>query len=345
MKRALSLILSVVLILAMLSGCGGNSASGAGTSSDTPTQGDASTKVLKVGHVYGDTYAMHVALQKMSDTIYEKTAGRYKLDIHANSALGGESDLIEGVQMGTVDMCFTATTPLANTVQTVAKLDLPFLIQDYDHADACFYDVNSEIRQTIMDEIDNSGFKCLTLCENGFRKLVTTKPINSIDDLKGLKIRVMENQLHLELWNSLGASPTTMSASEALTGIQQGTVDAVEMFNSAVISVGFAELVDYYVATNHIYTVGTLLVNQNVFNKMSAEDQQVFLDAAAVMAEETNASLRSTDEQFYEELVGDTYGLTENTVDVNALREIAQVVYDNHPEYADFVATVNAKAT
>lgn len=342
MKRLFALTLVAVMLLTMLTACGGSTASSgdAGSNSSEATE----TVTLKVGHVYGDTYAMHVALQKMSDTLYEKTDGRYKLELYPNSTLGGESDLIEGVQMGTVDMCFTATTPLANTVQAVAKLDLPFLVEDYDHADACFYDVDSEIRQSIMNDIDNSGFKCLTLCENGFRQLVTNKPINSIEDLKNLKVRVMENQLHLELWNSLGASPTTMSAAEALTGIQQGTVDAVEMFNSAIISVGFAELVDYYVKTNHIYTVGTLLMNKGKFDKMSAEDQQVFMDAAAVMAAETNASLRNTDQEFYQQLVGDTYGLVESKLDAEVLREMTQVVYNNHPEFSDFVAAVRAKA-
>ena len=347
MKKILALGLVVTMMSALLAGCGNNTTSTTpASSSDSSTSTESvKTTTLKVGHVYGDSYAMHVALQHMSDTVYEKTNGRYQLEIHPNSELGGESDLIEGVQLGSVDMCFTATTPLANTVPAVAKLDLPFLVDDYNHADACFYNTDSEIRQSIIDDIDNGGFKCLTLCENGFRKLVTNKPINSIEDLKNLKIRVMENQLHLELWNALGASPTTMSASEALTGIQQGTVDAVEMFNSAIISVGFAELVDYYVATNHIYTVGTLLMNQKVFNNMSAEDQQVFMDAAAEMARETNESLRSTDEEFYNQLVGDTYGLTECFIDNDQLREMTQAVFDNHPEYADFVAAVQAKST
>jgi TRAP-type C4-dicarboxylate transport system substrate-binding protein len=85
-------------------------------------------------------------------------------------------------------------------------------------------------------------------------------------------------------------------------------------------------------------------MNQKAFNNMSAEDQQVFMDAAAAMADETNASLRSTDEEFYNQLVGDTYGLTECYLDNDQLREMTQAVYDNHPEYADFVAAVRAKA-
>lgn len=335
MKRFVSLFLILTLSLTLLTSCGGNN-------ENTETSGE--TTVLKVGHAYGDTYPMHTALQQMSDTIYEKTEGRYKLDIHPNSQLGGEIDLIEGVSLGTVDMCFTATTPLANTVPSLAELDLPFLIEDYDHADAVFFDENSEVRNMIVNDIDNAGFKTLALCENGFRQLVTNKPIESIEDIEGLKVRVMENQLHLELWNALGASPTTMAGSEALTAIQQGTVDAVEMFHSAIISAGFAELVDYYARTNHIYTCGALLLSVNVWNNMSAEDQAIFTEAANEVAATTNAELRATDDANYEALVGDTYGLKEGKVDIEALKEMTQVVYDKHPEYADFVAKVQALA-
>lgn len=336
MNKFVCIFLILTLSLTLLTSCGG------GSNEDANTTGE--TKVLKVGHVYGDTYPMHTALQKMSDTIYENTDGRYKLEIHPNSQLGGESDLIEGVSLGTVDMCFTATTPLANTVPSLAELDLPFLIQDYDHADAVFFDENSEVRKTIISDIDNAGFKTLTLCENGFRQLVANKPIESIEDLKGLKVRVMENQLHLELWKSLGAAPTTMAGSEALTAIQQGTVDAVEMFHSAIISAGFAELVDNYVRTNHIYTCGALLLSPNVWNDMSAEDQEVFVAAANEMATTTNAELRATDEANYEALVGDEYGLKEGKINANVLKETTQVVYDNHPEYAEFVEKVKALA-
>ena len=325
-----------VLSVSLLAGCGGNNENG--------SENEAETTILKVGHAYGDTYPLHTALQKMSETIYEKTDGRYKLDIHANSQLGGETDLIEGVSLGTVDMCFTATTPLANTVPSLMELDLPFLIEDYDHADAVFYDENSEIRKSIIEDIDAAGFKTLALCENGFRQLVANKPIDSIDDLKGLKIRVMENQLHLELWKALGASPTTMSGSEALTAIQQGTVDSVEMFNSAIISAGFAELVDYYTKTNHIYTCGTLLMSSSVWNNMSEEDQATFMEAAMELSTSVNKELRETDDANYEMLVGDEYGLKEGNIDAAELKARVQSVYDNHPEYSEFVKKVRELA-
>lgn len=220
MKKLLAAVLATVMLLGVTA-CGNKNDTPAADGDNT---GTTSTTVLKMGHVYSETYPMHLAMLAMADEVYEKTEGRYKIEIHANSSLGNESDLNEGVNIGTVDMAFTATTPLANIVPDLACLDLPYLIQDSAHADAVFFDESSPIRASLINSIDSAGFKTLALVENGFRQLYTNKKVASTADLKGLKIRVMENPLHLELWNALGASPTAMAASEAMTGLQQGTM-------------------------------------------------------------------------------------------------------------------------
>ncbi|MHA5219834.1 TRAP transporter substrate-binding protein [Dysosmobacter sp. Phy] len=336
-KRWMAALMAAVMSLSFLTGCG--SATG---SSDTGSE-ESETTVLKMGHVYAEDYPMHIAMQEMSDYIYENTDGRYQIDLYANSTLGGESDLIEGVNIGTVDMCFTASTPLANTVPAISYLDLPFLIQDYDHADAVFFDAESPIRASIMGDIDAAGFKTLTLMENGFRQLFTNKDVQAIEDLKGLKIRVMENALHLELWEALGASPTTMSASEALTGLQQGTIDAMEVFNTAAVANGYAEMVSHYVETNHIYTCGVLLMSSRVWNSLSPEDQAVFEEAALLAMDSNNQELREADEAEREFIINDLVD-THTALNQGQLREMVQSVYDGHPEYDDMVEQIQALA-
>ena len=335
-KRWMAALMAAVMSLSFLSGCGSDAESGNNSE-------EGGTTVLKMGHVYAEDYPMHIAMQEMSDYIYENTDGRYRIDLYANSTLGGESDLIEGVNIGTVDMCFTASTPLANTVPAISYLDLPFLIQDYDHADAVFFDTGSEIRTSIMSDIDAAGFKTLTLMENGFRQLFTNKDVQTVDDLKGMKIRVMENALHLELWEALGASPTTMSASEALTGLQQGTIDAMEVFNTAAVANGYAEMVSHYVETNHIYTCGVLLMSSKVWNSLSAEDQAVFEEAALLAMESNNQALREADESERDYIINDLVD-THTVLDQDQLREMVQSVYDAHPEYDDMVAQIQALA-
>lgn len=338
MKRRWMAALTVAAMsLGVLSGCGSDTGN-----SDASDEGGETT-VLRMGHVYAEDYPMHVAMQEMSDYIYENTDGRYRIELYANSTLGGESDLIEGVNIGTVDLCFTASTPLANTVPAISYLDLPFLIGDYDHADAVFFDTESPIRASIMSDIDAAGFKTLTLMENGFRQLFTNKDVQTVEDLHGLKIRVMENNLHLELWEALGASPTTMSASEALTGLQQGTIDAMEVFNTAAVANGYAAMVSHYVETNHIYTCGVLLMSPGVWSSLSAEDQAVFEEAALLAMESNNQGLRESDETEREYIINELVD-THTVLDQDELREMVQSVYDAHPEYDEMVAQIQALA-
>lgn len=110
MKKLLAAVLATVMLLGVTA-CGNKNDTPAADGDNT---GTTSTTVLKMGHVYSETYPMHLAMLAMADEVYEKTEGRYKIEIHANSSLGNESDLNEGVNIGTVDMAFTATTPLAN---------------------------------------------------------------------------------------------------------------------------------------------------------------------------------------------------------------------------------------
>lgn len=330
MKKLLAAVLAMVMLLGVTA-CGSKDNTAAGTT------------VLKMGHVYSESYPMHLAMLAMADEVYEKTEGRYKIEIYPNGTLGNESDLNEGVSIGTVAMSFTATTPLATSIPDLARFDLPYLIQDYDHADAVFFDEDSSIRASLISSIDSAGYKTLALVENGFRQLYTNKKVASTADLKGLKIRVMENPLHIELWNTLGASPTAMAASEAMTGLQQGTINAVEMFHTAYATSGFSELCKYYVNTNHIYTCGALLLSAKVWNGMSEADQKVFADAAATMAATTNSQLRDMDESNRDKIVNE---LVEEAFDLDKteLRTMVQSIYDAHPEYSDFVTQVEALA-
>ena len=337
-KRLASLSLAMVLCLS-LAACGGNGE----TTSEGEDQASTETTVLKLGHVFGSSAPINIALETMAEEVYEKTEGRYKIELYPSSALGGESDLIEGVQIGTVDMVYTASTPLANSVPKLAALDLPYLINDYEHADAVFFDPNSSVRATLMGYIDDAGYKTLTLVENGFRQLMGNKEVTSLADMKGMKIRVMENPLHIELWESLGASPTPMSASECMTGLQQGTVDAVEMFYSVCISNGFHELCDYYAGTNHIYTCGVLMMNAGIWENMTDEDKAVFDAASLTVAETTNAQLRAEDQAHLDTII-EGYAKAYHELDQAELQAAVEGMYDNHPEYADIVAEIKSLA-
>ncbi len=297
-------------------------------------------RVLKFGHVNGDTHPINLAAQKMAEIIAEKTEGRYTMDVYANSALGGERDLIEGVQMGAVDLCYTAATPLGNYVPELMVTDLPFLIEDQDHANAVYY---GEIGDELKGFIDNSGLKALTFVDIGFRNVgLVSKPVTSAADLEGIKIRTMENELHLEAWRALGADPVPMSFGDAFTAFQQGAIDALEMTNTHLVANGVSDVMKYYAETRHVYTPGLILISPFLWDSLSEEDQQIFMEAA-LEARDLNNELNTQMEEENAGVIADK-GVEMHTLDAAELQEKVQSVYDNHPEFTEMVEKIrNAK--
>ncbi len=300
----------------------------------------AEGRVLKFGHVNGETHPINQAALKMAEILEEKTEGRFTMDVYANSALGGERDLIEGVQMGAVDLCYTAATPLGNYVPELMVTDLPFLITDQDHANAVYY---GEIGDELKGYVDNSGLKALTFVDIGFRNVgLVSKPVASAADLEGIKIRTMENELHLEAWRALGADPVPMSFGDAFTAFQQGAIDALEMTNTHLVANGVADVMKYYAETKHIYTPGLILISPFLWDSLSEEDQQIFMEAA-LEARDLNNELNTQMEEENKQVIADK-GVEMAVVDQAELQEKVQSVYENHPEFNEMVEKIrNAK--
>jgi tripartite ATP-independent transporter DctP family solute receptor len=159
-------------------------------------------------------------------------------------------------------------------------VELPFLIRDFEHADRVFM---GPIGQELCDKVSSSaGVKCLGLWENGFRSLVNSKrPVNSVEDIKGLKIRTMENSAHQALWKALGADPVPMAWGDAYTAVQQGAIDGLENAITLLYSLKTAEITKYLAVTEHLYSPAIVLLQQEIWEKMTPEDQKAFTDTFA----------------------------------------------------------------
>ena len=236
--------------------------------------------VIKAGHVVSTTDNYHLGLSRMAELIAERTGGRYKLEVYPNAQIGSERDLVEGIQLGSVGMCVVATAPVANFAPELGVVELPFLIRDFDHADRVFM---GPIGQELCDKVSASaGVKCLGLWENGFRSLVNSKrPINSVEDIKGLKIRTMENSAHQALWKALGADPVPMAWGDAYTAVQQGALDGLENAITLLYSLKTAEITKHLAVTEHLYSPAVVLMQERIWKKMTPEDQKIFLDTFA----------------------------------------------------------------
>jgi tripartite ATP-independent transporter DctP family solute receptor len=235
-----------------------------------------------------------VAIDTFAREVEKGTQGRYKVQNFYASALGAERESVEAVQLGTLDLVMTSTGPIPNFVPEVAILDIPFLFRDYAHARAT---LDGPIGQEMLGKFDAKGFKALAWGENGFRHMTNSKhPVNAPADLKGLKMRTMENPVHVQAYKGFGIIPTPMAISEVFTALQQGTVDGQENPVSVISSQKFDQVQKHLTMTGHVYSPAVILMNKGLWDKLSAADKDAFL-AAAKEAVKANRARIDEDER------------------------------------------------
>ena len=297
--------------------------------------------IIKAGHVVSTSDNYHLGLTKMGELINERTNGRYKIEVYPNAQIGSERDLVEGIQLGSVGMCVVATAPVANFAPELGVVELPFLIKDFAHADRVFM---GPIGNELCDKVSASaGVKCLGLWENGFRSMVNTKrPINSVEDIKGLKIRTMENSAHQALWKSLGSDPVPMAWGDAYTAVQQGALDGLENAITLLYSLKTAEITKYLAVTEHLYSPAVVLMQENIWGKMSPEDQKIFTDTFAEVSIYEREVSRDAAAKAEEGLVAQ--GLQVTHPDKEGFRKATEgVKKDLSQKFSDVVARIESE--
>ena len=221
-----------------------------------------------------------VAIDTFAKEVEKRTNGRYKIQTFYNGALGGERESMESVQLGTQALTFTSTGPVPNFVPETKILDVPFLFRDKAHARAV---LDGPIGQEMLAKFDSKSFKALAWGENGFRHMTNSKrDVKTPADLKGLKMRTMENPVHITAYKGFGIITTPMAFPEVFTALQQGTVDGKENPLSVIISAKFYEVQKHLTLTGHVYSPCIFLMNKDMFDKLPAADKTAFLEAAKV---------------------------------------------------------------
>ena len=212
-----------------------------------------------------------VAIDTFAREVEKRTNGRYKVQNFYSGALGAERESIEALQLGTLDLTMTSTGPVPNFVPEVAILDIPFLFRDYAHARAV---LDGPIGQEMLGKFPPKGMSALAWGENGFRHMTNSKrPVNAPDDLKGLKMRTMENPVHIQAYKAFGIIPTPMAFTEVFTALQQGTVDGQENPLSVITAAKFDQVQKYLTLTGHVYSPALILMNKAQWDKLSRRRQ------------------------------------------------------------------------
>jgi tripartite ATP-independent transporter DctP family solute receptor len=264
-----------------------------------------------------------VAIDTFAREVERRTNGRYKIQAFYSGSLGGERESIEAVQLGTQELTFSSTGPVPNFVPEARILDIPFLFRDKAHARAV---LDGPIGQEMLGKFEAKGFKALAWGENGVRHMTNNKrAVNVPDDLKGLKMRTMENPVHVTAYKGLGIVTTPMAFPEVFTALQQGTVDGQENPLSVIMSAKFEQVQKHLSLTGHVYSPAVFLMSKAAFDKLSAADKQAFLDSAVEAVKANRARVDEDDAKGVAELRSKGMQVVENVDKARFVSTLAPV--------------------
>ena len=236
---------------------------------------NAADFVFKLGHIADPENPYAKGAEKFAQLVKEKTGGKVEVQVFPSSQLGNQRDLVEGTQFGTIDFTMTSTAVLGNFLPQAAVFDLPFIFRDVQHAYKALDTVGMEIAEKLQ------GMKLLAYYENGVRHMTNSKrPIRKPEDMKGLKIRVMEQPIYIEMIKALGGNPTPMAFGELYTALQQGVVDGQENPAAHIYTARFFEVQKYISLTAHTYSAEPMLVSLAAWNKLPKDLQEKVQTAA-----------------------------------------------------------------
>ena len=240
---------------------------------------------ISLGHTLSSPSHYSVGAEAFKETLERLSDGAFTVTEHASGSLGGEREMIEGLQIGTVDVVITSSGPLGNFVPETYVLDLPFLFENYDQA-RCVLD--SEIGDELLAKMSDHGLVGMAWSENGFRHLTNSqREIASPADAEGLRVRTMENAVHQEAFRQMGVRPTPMAFPELFTALQQGTVDGQENPITVIVATNFWEVQDYLSLTGHVYSPAIVLGSPILLDGLSEEERDWFMQAAAASVDAT----------------------------------------------------------
>ena len=248
---------------------------------------------LKLGHLANEDNSWHKGSLKFAEEVKALTKGTVEVKVFANDALGKEMDLINGMQLGTADMLITGES-LQNWAPKAALLAVPYAFKNMAEMDKA---VNGPLGEEIKkDIIDKAKVIPLAYFARGPRNLTSNKPVKTIDDVKGLKMRVPNVPIFMQFWRGVGAQPTPMAFGEVFTSLQTGVIDAQENPLALIKSASFFEVQKYVNRTEHVRSWIYLAIGQKSYNKLNA-DQKAALQEAAKRAQAYERQLYLADEQ------------------------------------------------
>lgn len=375
MKKLLSILLALAMVMALLVGCGPSNSTTPASGDDSNTDansgaptvvsqeavdealaaaesaglpdasGDAPQTIIFSGSSF---QAMSEAEELFKFMMEDLSGGSVKIEWHPYNELGDDLNVVTNVQFGEIGIGISSPAPLTTMLPNMSIFDTLYMINDQETA----YEVmDGEIGQQIDKDVEALGMKVIMWCENGFRNLTCNVEVTGLDSLKGIKVRTMENSLQMDAWKALGANPTPMAFGEVYTALQQGTVEGQENPLGLISANSFMDVQDYLVLSEHNYTPMPTFINLELYNNLT-DNQRAIMDYVSEYVEQWE---RERNIELNEQILADFEADGVNIVELDdatktAFRDAidAAGVYDEiraamaNPELMDVLEGLNA---
>lgn len=253
-------LISLAIFTLILTACGRHT--------EENTSGDENSYTIRIAYLVPEEQSTHLAAESFKEKLENESDGRINVELYPNGQLyPSDREAIEAVQLNNVEMTIPALAPVSSFNKKFMVFDLPFLFKDHE---SVYETLDGELGQELLEELESDGLKGLAFAENGFRHISNNSgPIEKPEDLKGLKLRSMENPVHTETFKTYGANASPFAFGELYTALQQGTYDAMESPISLYYTNKFYEVQDYLTISGHFYAATILLMNNEFFNSLN----------------------------------------------------------------------------
>jgi TRAP-type transport system periplasmic protein len=296
-----------------------------------PAAAEISNRTITLSNGVAETHPVGNGVAAMQACITERTDGAWAVNAFWSSALGDDLTATQALRSGTQEMVITSTSPLVGIEPALGVFDLPFLFNDSSEADAV---LDGEFGDFISEKMEDSSLVNLAWWENGFRNLTNSvRPVASLEDFQGMRVRVMQNNIFLDTFQTLGANATPMAFGEVFTALETRAIDAQENPYVTIDTSQFYEVQDYLSATQHAYTPFMVLFSKPIFDSYSEEEQQILRDCAVVGRDEQRSVSRELSERSLAKV--QEAGMEFNEIpaeEMTRIREQVAGVYDRHAE-------------
>ena len=336
-KRITLTLLMITIVFTAFAGCSNKTATA--PENDKPAE-EAKPITIKFAHngVSDMTHPQNVAMLAFKEMVEKNSNGQITVETYPAAQLGDARTIVEGVQMGTIEMADIENGPMGRFVPEAMLWDLPYLFRDLDQAHAVLDGpIGDKVRSLFIDK----GIRVLAFNDGGFRYFTNNaRPINSMEDMKGLKIRVMESEVMISSINGFGATAIPMAFGELYTALQQGTVDGQENPLDLIQAQGFYEVQDYLSLSEHFYYPRQYIISEKLYQSLTPELQKIIEDASIEACRINREELAKYTKTLIDKLKSE--GMEVNEVDKSGFIKAAQE--EIYPKFYETIGGGDAAA-